>query len=164
MLGNQEYAGTRAVSLKKAREVPGHRLEVVRYQNSILFSRLSQNFGIGNTFQSRLMRREKIKPTLTQPTTSHDGMAQTGIGEESNHWSVWPCRNLSTCPINLVSQFLRGGISFAELVLNALPLYQVFLNFFPVAQAERNRAMNLLKAQRRIKRANGLSGFAALKF
>ena len=103
MLGNQEYAWTRAVSLKKIREVPGHGLEVVRNQDSVLFSRSGQNFGIGNTFQSRLMRREKIKPTLTQPTTSHDGMAQTGIGEESNHWSVWPCRNLSTCPINLLS-------------------------------------------------------------
>ena len=54
-------------------------------------------------------------------------------------------------------------MSFAELVLNAFPLHQVFLNFFTVAQAERNRPIDLLQAQRRIMRVNSFSGFAMLK-
>ena len=53
---------------------------------------------------------------------------------------------------------------FAELILNAFPLHQVILNFFTVAQAECNRTINLLEAQRRIMRVNSLSGFPMLKF
>jgi hypothetical protein len=72
---------------------------------------------------------------------------QVGVipGEKVHHPSASSRQNLLPRSLKLFLQLGRRRVRFRELVLYALALHDVLLDFFPISQVEGDRSVNLLQ-------------------
>lgn len=89
---------------------------------------------------------------------------ETGIRHEADHPSASPRDGLLPHALKLHLHFWMRWMGSGEVVLFALAFGNVRRHIFSAPHIEGDRPINLLEAQYRIMRPNGLRGLPALKF
>lgn len=167
---DEKDARALAIRFQEVTEVARHRPEIGSDKYPVLMRGEGQHLGIRDTLQTGLMGRKKIDCRLTAETPSDDRIVETGIRQETDHWSN--LRRASASPRDgLMPHSLKLHLDFGirwmgsgEGILFALACRNVIFHIFPISKIESDRPINLLEAQYRIMRPNGLGGLPALKF
>lgn len=127
-----------------------HRLTIVGDKNSILCRSQRQDFGVGDSFQTGLVRRHKIKSRFVAPTTFDDGVVEVGIRQKADHPSASPRRHLPPHALELLLDVGRGRMGRNVGVLSEFTFRNHLLHFIFVAPVEGDRAIDLIQIQSRI--------------
>lgn len=161
---DEKDARALAIRFQEIAEVARHRPEIGSDKNPVLTRGEGQHLGAGNFFQPGLMRRKKIDCRLTAETPGDNRIVETGIRQETDHPSVSPRDGLLPHTLKLQRDFRMRWLGGGESILCALAFRNVRFHIFLTSKIEGDRPINLLKAQYRIMRPNGLGGLPALKF
>src|ERR1700732_2363530 len=88
---------------------------------------------------------------------------ETGVRQEADHASARRGLQLAPSALQLLLQFSRRRMRFAERILHALAGRDVVVHFVLVSQVEGDRAVDLLETQRRERPLNCLRRLAGAK-
>ena len=136
-----------------------HGLTVMRDQNSILLRGEAKHFGVRDSFELGVVRRQKVQCWFAPPTSFYDHVIEVGVRKEANHPLSSRRRNLPPHALEFFFDVRRRRVSLGVGILRQPALFHHLLHFVFVVQVEGERSVDLVQAQRRIVRPDSFRIF-----